>query len=435
MTVAEMTAGGFETGESFARGLDAAGPWPAIRDRFHLPLADDARSLVYLCSHSLGLQPRAARDAVVRELDRWARLGVEGHFQGEPSWYTYQQSMRGPLARLVGGRPDEVVLMNGLTVNLHLLLATFYRPTRDRPKILIEEPSFPSDLYAVQSQLRHHGLEPRDALLAWRPRDGEATLRVEDCEALLDAHGREVAVVLLNAVNFLTGQRLDVGRLTAAAHRHGCTVGIDLAHAVGNVPLALHDWGVDFAVWCTYKYLCGGPGAVAGCFVHEKHGRDPTLPRLAGWWGNDPGSRFRMQLQPEFVPMAGADGWQVSNPPILALAPIRAALDVFDEVGPEALRARSVTLTGYLDFLLRRVGGAAFDVLTPADPEQRGCQLSLRVRHGPRDLLRRLQQEGVVADFREPDVIRVAPVPLYNTFHEVWRFAEILAREARAHAV
>ena len=418
---------GFEPDESFALGRDAADPLARFRDQFHLPRRPDGRPALYFCSHSLGLQPRAARRFVEEEMARWGDLGVAGHFAGDPPWYTYQEAMRPALARLVGAFPDEVVLMNGLTVNLHLMLETFYRPVAGRFKILLDSPPFPSDLYAVTSQLRRFGLDPATALLTVPPR-ADGLVRIEDVEELLTRQGRETAVVVWNAVNFLTGQWFDVPRLVTAARRRGVVVGLDLAHAAGNVPLALHEWDVDFAVGCTYKYLCGGPGAVGACFVHRRHGGNRDLPRLAGWWGNDPAARFRMQLEPDFTPKPGADGWQVSNPPVLALAPLRASLALFDEAGLGAVRAKSVALTGYLQDLLDRLPAGRFGVLTPRDPGQRGCQLSLRVPGGAKEFLKALEAEGVVADFREPDVVRLAPAPLYNTFHEVWQLAGVLAR-------
>ncbi|HXG11541.1 MAG TPA: kynureninase [Gemmataceae bacterium] len=416
----------FQADESFARQLDAADPLGRYRDHFLIPAGPDGRPVIYLCGHSLGLQPRSVRAFLEQELEDWARLAVDAHFKGRTPWYSYHEIFRGPIARLVGATADEVVVMNGLTVNLHLMLVSFYRPAGERRLILMEEPTFPSDRYAVASQLRLHGLDPAEALLTVKPRPGEHLIRTEDIEALLEERGREVAVVVFSGVNFVTGQFFDIERITAAAHRQGCVVGWDLAHAVGNVELRLHDWEVDFAVWCSYKYLNGGPGAVAGCFIHEKHGRRTDLPRLAGWWGHDPATRFRMQLQPDWVPRPGADGWQLSNPPILALAPLRASLEIFDEAGMPALRARSKRLTGYLEYLLDRMPAGRYEVITPRDPARRGCQLSLLARERPEELLRILKTEGVVCDFREPNVIRVAPVPLYNTFHEVWQFAQIL---------
>jgi kynureninase len=417
----------FSTERDFARQLDALDPLSRFRDRFHLPRRETGEPAIYFCGHSLGLQPRATRELVLAELDAWARLGVEGHFHGDIPWYSYHELLRAPGARLVGALPEEVVYMNGLTVNLHLLLATFFRPTHQRHVILIDEPTFPSDRYAVLSHLRHHDLDPARTLLTIGPRDGEHLLREEAIEELLDREGPRIAVVLLAGVNFLTGQVLDIARLTRAAHAQGCILGVDLAHAAGNVPLALHDWEVDFAVWCSYKYLNSGPGAVAGAFIHDRHGQNLDLPRLAGWWGNDPATRFRMQLERDFVPRPGADGWQLSNPPILSMAPIRAALALFDEATMPALRARSERLTGYLLDLLSVLSPQRYEILTPREPSRRGCQVSLRVLDHPRETQRALQAAGVVCDFREPDVLRAAPVPLYNTFEEVWSFVQILA--------
>jgi kynureninase len=418
----------FAPGEAFARDLDRADPLRSLRDHFLLPRRPDGTPLVYLCGHSLGLQPTAARALIEQELDDWARLGVEGHFRGQTPWYSYHEALRDAGARLAGGRPHEVVFMNSLTVNLHLLLATFYRPAGTRRCILMDEPAFPSDVYAVQSQIGWHGLSPAECLLAARPRADEHTLRMWDVVELLERRGPDIAVVWWNGVNFLTGQFFDVARLTAAAHRQGCLVGLDLAHSLGNVPLQLHDWGVDFAVWCSYKYLNGGPGAVGGAFVHEKHGRDTALPRLAGWWGNDPATRFRLHLQPDFLPKEGADGWQVSNPPILAMVPLRASLALFDAAGMPALREKSTRLTGYLLALLDGLPRGRFEVVTPRDPAERGNQLSLLVHDQPRELVRALEEAGVVCDFREPNVVRVAPAPLYNTFEDVWTFADVLSR-------
>jgi kynureninase len=410
----------FQADESFALALDAADPLRHFREQFHLPQRPDGRPMLYFCGHSLGLQPRAARQCVEQELEAWARLGVEAHFHGRHPWYTFHENLRDSGARLAGAQPGEVVFMNSLTVNLHLLMLTFYRPTPTRSRILMDAPVFPSDRYAVQSQLRHRGFDPAEALLSVEPKD-EA-----DIEALLAERGEEIALVLLSGVNFLTGRALDLGRLAAAAHRRGCLFALDLAHAIGNVVLHLHDWDVDFAVWCGYKYLNGGPGCTAGAFVQERHGRDLTLPRLAGWWGNDPATRFHMHTQTSFIPSAGAEGWQLSNPPILAMAPLLASLALFDAAGMPALRGKSEQLTGYLYYLLERLAGDRFEILTPRDPARRGCQLSLSIQHRPRELLSTLQAEGILCDFREPNVLRVAPVPLYNTFHEVWTFAHLL---------
>jgi kynureninase len=416
----------FAPDEGFARRLDAEDPLSPFRGQFLLPRWPEGAPLVYLCGHSLGLQPAAARGLVQQELDDWARLGVDGHFHGTTPWYSYHEALRDSGARLVGALPHEVVFMNSLTVNLHLMMATFYQPSGRRRCVLIDEPAFPSDLYAVQSQIRHHGHQPADALLAIGPRGAEPIVRPGDVEEMLDRRGKEIAVVVWNAVNFLTGQLFDPKHLTTIAHRQGCIVGLDLAHAVGNVPLSLHEWGADFAVWCSYKYLNGGPGAVGGAFVHERHGRNISLPRLAGWWGNDPATRFRMQLQPDFIPKEGADGWQVSNPPILAMAPLRASLALFDAAGMPAVREKSKRLTAYLFELLDRLPAGHFEVVTPRDPGQRGSQVSLLVHDRPRELVTALERAGITCDFREPNVVRLAPAPLYNTYHDVWQFADAL---------
>jgi len=317
--------------------------------------------------------------------------------------------------------------MNSLTVNLHLMMATFYRPTKSRFKILMEEPAFPSDTYAIKTQIMHHGLDPQDALILARPRKGEFTIRAEDIVDLINKHADQLAAVVFGGANFFTGQLFDIEKITAAAHKHGIIAGFDLAHAVGNVPLSLHDWNVDFAVWCSYKYLNAGPGAVAGAFVHERHATNTSLPRLAGWFGNDPNSRFRLHLEPDFIPVPSADGWQISNPPIFSMAPLRASLAMFDEAGGmEPLRAKSVRLTSYLEFLLNQNASKRFTIITPKSRNDRGCQLSIQAHEHPKELHKELIAADVKCDFREPNVIRVAPTPLYNTFHEVWRFAQLL---------
>ena len=314
----------FSTDEDFALRLDAEDSLCGFREKFHLPVGKDGKPLIYFAGNSLGLMPKSARQIVEQELDDWATLGVDAHLDANTPWYSYHETLREPVARLVGAQPNEVICMNSLTVNLHLMLATFYRPTKSRFKILMEDPAFPSDTYAIKTQIVHHGLDPKNALALARPRKDEFTARTEDIVDLVEKHGDEIALVMIAGVNFFTGQLFDIPTITQAAQRRGIVVGVDLAHAIGNVPLALHDWNVDFAVWCSYKYLNAGPGAVAGAFVHERHATNTKLPRLAGWFGNDPNTRFRMQLEPEFIPVPSADGWQISNPPIFSMAPLRA---------------------------------------------------------------------------------------------------------------
>ena len=417
----------YSTEETFAVKLDREDPLASFREKFHLPLGNDGRPLIYFAGNSLGLMPKTARADVSRELEDWAKLGVDAHLNAKTPWYTYHESVREPMARLVGARPHEVICMNSLTINLHLMMATFYQPTKSKFKILMEEPAFPSDTYAVKTQIAHRGFTPKTALILAAPKASEFTIPMEELIGLIERHAKELALVLVGGVNFFTGQLFDIASVAAAAQRYGIIVGIDLAHAVGNVPLNLHDWNVDFAVWCSYKYLNAGPGAVAGAFIHERHATNTALPRLAGWFGNDPNTRFRLHLEPDFIPVRSADAWQVSNPPIFSMAPVRSSLAVFEEAGGmEPLRAKSLQLTGYLEFLLQNAGPKRFSVITPAEPGARGCQLSIRVHEQPKELFARLETAGVRCDFREPDVIRAAPTPLYNTFYDVWRFAQIL---------
>jgi len=417
----------FSDNEDFAKQLDAQDSLHVFREKFHLPANRSGEPLIYFAGNSLGLMPKTAKQIVEQELEDWARLGVDAHLKAKTPWYSYHETLREPAARLVGAQPIEVISMNSLTVNLHLMMATFYRPTKARFKILMEDPAFPSDTYAIKTQIIHHGLDPKDTLILARPRSGEFTVRTEEILDLMEKHADELEVVLIGGVNFFTGQLFDIPTITAAARKHGITVGVDLAHAIGNVPLSLHDWNVDFAVWCSYKYLNAGPGAVAGAFVHERHATNTNLARLAGWFGNDPDTRFRMHLEPEFIPVPSADGWQISNPPILSMAPLRASLAIFEEAGMDALRQKSIKLTNYLQFLLED-GGASklFNVITPREADERGCQLSIQVQERPKELFGKLEAAGVKCDFREPNVIRAAPTPLYNTFHDVWRFARIL---------
>ncbi len=419
----------FERTLAYARARDAADGLARFRDAFAHPVSDAGVPLVYLCGHSLGLQPLAARQRVNEELDDWAALGVRGHESARRAWIPYHEQMTSGLAALAGAKPGEVVAMNSLTVNLHLMLASFYRPVAGRSRILMEANAFPSDRHAVASQIRWHGLDPRAELLELAPADGSAHTTLEQIEYFLAHRGAEIALVLWPGTQYLSGQVFELARIAAAARKAGCAVGFDLAHSIGNVPLNLHDSGADFAVWCSYKYLNAGPGAIGGCFVHERHARSPLRPRLAGWWGHDPRTRFAMG--PDFDPAPGAEGWQISNPSILAAAPLLASLELFAQAGLTHLRAKSVALTGYLDFLLDPL---ALDVLTPLGSHSRGCQLSVRLRRNAqqsRAVFEQLQAAGMVCDWREPDVIRVAPVPLYNTFEEVFRFATALEAALR----
>jgi kynureninase len=415
--------------ERFACEMDAEDPLRIFRDKFHLPLGREGKPVIYFAGNSLGLMPKSTRQSVEEELDNWAKLGVDAHHGAGTPWYSYHEALREPTARLIGAKPIEVICMNSLTVNLHLMMATFYRPNKSRFKILMEEPAFPSDTYAIKTQIVHRGFDPKEALILARPRKGDFTIRTEDILDLIEKYADRLAVVMFAGINFFTGQLFDIPTITKAAQKHGIMAGFDLAHAIGNVPLALHAWNVDFAVWCSYKYLNAGPGAVAGAFVHERHATNTKLPRLAGWFGNDPNTRFRLHLEPEFIPVPSVDGWQVSNPSIFAMAPLRASLAIFDEAGGmERLRAKSIRLTGYLEFLLTEIGSKKFSVITPRESDARGCQLSVKAHEHPKELFGKLQAAGVKCDFREPNVIRVAPTPFYNTFHEVWRFAKILAQ-------
>jgi kynureninase len=412
-----------------ALALDAADPLRPFRNEFLIPKHRD-RDQVYFVGNSLGLQPRGARAHVLEVLDKWAGEAVEGHFTGATGWMNYHALVREPLARLVGAQPDEVVAMNTLTVNLHLMLASFYRPVVGRTAILIEAGAFPSDRHAVESQIRLHGLDPATALVEVQADEPGGTISMAAIERAIAEHGPRLALVLWPGVQYRTGQAFDLAEIARLVHAQGAVAGFDLAHAVGNLPLALHDSGADFAVWCHYKYVNAGPGAVAGCFVHERHGHS-GLPRMAGWWGHDAATRFRMA--PEFVPAAGAEGWQLSNPPVLALAPLRASLEQFDRAGGMAvLRAKSEKITGFLDTLIRQRLAGTLEIITPAEPSRRGAQLSLRVAGGRdqssrsrgRELFGYLRDTGILGDWREPDVIRIAPAPLYNRYSDVLRFVE-----------
>jgi len=417
-----MATARFDTAAGFAAEMDARDPLARFRQQFHIPPAPDGGESVYLCGHSLGLQPRRVREYIEQELHDWEELAVEAHFRARYPWLPYHRLLTEKMAALVGGLPIEVVVMNSLTVNLHLMMVSFYRPTTQRHKIVIEGGAFPSDQYAVKSQLRFHGLDPANSLIELKPRLSEATIRTEDIEALIEREGHSIALIMLGGVNYATGQAFDMEAITRAGHAQGCVVAFDLAHAAGNLPVKLHDWGVDFAVWCSYKYLNGGPGCVAGCFVHERHARAWERPRFAGWWGHEETTRFRMG--PDFHPTPGAEGWQLSNPSIMSMAPLRASLDIFAEAGIDRLRDKSVSLTGYLEFLLDQQAAGSFSILTPREPERRGAQLSVRLRENARAVVDRLTAQGILCDWREPDILRATPVPLYNSYRDVHRFVE-----------
>ncbi len=420
----------------YARSCDAADPLRRFREEFHFPVIEGKRVL-YFTGNSLGLQPKSARIALETELDDWAQWGVEGHFHARNPWYSYHERFAEDAASLVGALPSEVVMMNALTVNLHLLMVSFFRPDRatGRTKLLCEAKAFPSDQYAIESQLRFHGLDPAEHLIEVAPREGEHLIRHEDVLEAIAKAGDELALVMIGGVNYYSGQVFDMAEITRAAHEVGALAGFDLAHAAGNIPMQLHEWDVDFACWCTYKYLNSGPGAVAGAFVHERHGNNPDLPRFAGWWGHDTNERF--QMKPGFKPMPGAEGWQMSNAPVFNMAIHRASLDLFKAAGFAALREKSVALTTYLEFILagisREVSGANFEVITPSDPAQRGCQLSVLAHGKGKSLFDALTAKGVIVDWREPNVIRMAPVPLYNNFEDIHQFG-VLLRECLAEA-
>lgn len=417
----------FENSSSFARKLDQQDPLRSFRSRFHLPRVN-GKTALYFTGNSLGLQPKTTKNFVNEELEDWAKLGVEGHVHSRRPWLYYHKFTKKTLARLTGAKPAEVVAMNQLTVNLHLMLVSFYNPTQERFKILTEHGAFSSDQYAFETQLKFHGLDPEQALIELKPRPGETVLRTEDILEAITTHGPQLALVIFGGVQYYTGQFFDLKKITETAHRAGAMAGFDLAHAIGNVPLNLHKDDVDFAVWCSYKYLNAGPGAIAGAFVHERHAKNSALPRFAGWWGHNEAERF--QMKKGFQPIAGVDGWQVSNVPILQSAALLASLEIFEEAGIKNLRAKSELLTSYLEFILREIDPARqhFELLTPVNPKERGCQLSVFMKQNGKKIFRKLTAAGVIADWREPDVIRVAPVPLYNTFEDVWRLGEILKK-------
>lgn len=411
----------------YARKMDSEDSLKEFRNRFHIP-QHEGKDCIYLTGNSLGLQPKNTREYVLQELDDWARFGVEGHFEAKHPWFSYHEIFPKQLAKIMGALPEEVVAMNQLTVNLHVLLTTFYRPTKQRYKIICEARAFPSDQYAFESQARLHGFDPEEAIVEVPPREGEHNISTGDILSAIQKAGDSLALVVFGGVNYYSGQVFDMKAITEAAHAAGAYAGFDLAHAAGNIALSLHDWKVDFACWCSYKYLNSGPGGVAGAYIHQKHASNTSLPRLAGWWGYEKESRFRMK--PGFRPIATAEGWQLSNAPVLSMAAHKAALDIFEEAGMEALHRKSSLLTGYLFFLLdginRQHPKKIIEVITPREDGAHGCQVSILMLEKGREVFDALIARGVIADWREPNVIRVAPVPLYNSFEDVWQFGNII---------
>ena len=400
---------------------DALAPY---RNQFHIPKDKHGNDWLYFTGNSLGLQPKSTKKYIQQELDDWANLGVEGHFEAKNPWMPYHEYLTNSMAKIVGAKPIEVVIMNTLTTNLHLLMVSFYQPTKAKYKIVIESDAFPSDRYAVQTQLEFHGFDANDGLIEWKPRQGEELIRIEDLENILEDQGDEIALLLIGGVNYYTGQYLDLKRIAQLGHSKNCMVGIDLAHGAGNIQPELHDSGVDFAAWCTYKYLNSGPGSLAGLFVHEKHAHNKDLKRFAGWWSHNKSTRFNMRQPLDVIP--GAEGWQLSNPPILSMAAIKASLDMFNDVGMDALREKSKKLTGYFEFLISELKNDKIKIITPSNPDERGCQLSIQVKDADKSLHQKLTDAHIITDWREPDVIRCAPVPLYNSFEDVYRMVEKL---------
>lgn len=423
----------YEFSESFARQMDVQDTLSGFRDRFYFPQIN-GKEAIYFCGNSLGLQPKTVATYINKELDNWAKLGVDGHFYGEDAWYHVRKKSKPALSAIVGAHEHEVVAMNNLSSNLHFLMVSFYRPDQTRYKIITEAGAFPSDMYMLETQVKFHGLDPEKCIVELSPRAGEYTLRTEDILMAIEAHKENLALVMMAGLQYYTGQVFDMKAITAAAHQVGARAGFDLAHAVGNAKLELHDWGVDFATWCSYKYLNSGPGNISGIFVHERHAENQELPRFAGWWGHDEGERFRMEKG--FKPMYGADGWQLANSNVLALAAHQASLDIFEEAGMDRLRAKSELLTGYLEFLIEKISGdsGVLEIITPKIPNERGCQLSLLIHKGGKSVFDEFYKHGVVGDWRNPNVIRLAPTPLYNSLIDIYQFAKILEQSLQKFA-
>jgi len=414
----------YQNSLDYAKQLDQEDSLSYLRKEFHIPKDKQGNEWLYFTGNSLGLQPKNTQKYIQQELDDWANFGVEGHFEAQNPWLSYHEFLTDNMAKIVGAKPIEVVVMNTLTTNLHLLMASFYQPTKEKYKIVIESDAFPSDRYAVQSQLEFHGYDANDGLVEWKPREGEELLRMEDLESILEEQGDDIALLLIGGVNYYTGQYLDIKKIGELGHAKNCMVGIDLAHGAGNIQPNLHDSNVDFAAWCTYKYLNSGPGSLAGLFVHERHANRKDLPRFAGWWNHNKETRFNMR-QP-FDVMSGAEGWQLSNPPILSMAAIRASLDMFAKVGMKALREKSEKLTGFFEYLINQIDSDQIQIITPSNPKERGCQLSIQVKNADKSLHKKLTENNIITDWREPDVIRCAPVPMYTSFEDVYRMMVVL---------
>ncbi len=414
----------FENTLAFAKHLDEKDALRKQRSKFHIPKDKEGKDWLYFTGNSLGLQPKETQESIQTELDDWANLGVEGHFLGTNPWVTYHNLLTENMAQIVGAKPLEVTIANTLTVNLHLLMVSFYRPTKSKFKILIESDAFPSDRYAVESQLQFHGFDPKESLVEWKPRKGEELLNIEDLEKIIDEQGDEIALLLIGGLNYYTGQFLDLKRIAEIGHAKNCVVGIDLAHGAGNIQPNLHESGVDFSTWCTYKYLNSGPGSLSGIFVHERHAHNKDLPRFAGWWNHKLETRFNMRLPFDVIP--GAEGWHLSNAPVLAMAPIKTSLEMFAEVGMDKLRKKAIQLTGFLEFLLNELDSDRIHIITPKNPTERGCQLSIQVKDADKSLHQKLIEKHIITDWREPDVIRCAPVPMYNSFEDVYKMVQEL---------
>ena len=414
----------YQNSLDYAKQLDQEDPISYLRNEFHIPRDKEGKEWLYFTGNSLGLQPKITSKYIEQELDDWANFGVEGHFEAKNPWLSYHELLTDTMAKVVGAKPIEVVVMNTLTTNLHLLMVSFYQPSKTKYKIIIESDAFPSDRYAVQSQLSFHGFDPEEALIEWKPKEGKELLELEDLKSILDSQGDEVALLLIGGVNYYTGQYLDIKKIAELGHAKKCMVGIDLAHGAGNIQPNLHDSSIDFAAWCTYKYLNSGPGSLSGLFVHEKHAQRKDLPRFAGWWNHNKETRFNMR-QP-FDVMEGAEGWQLSNPPILSMAAVKASLDIFEKVGMDALVKKSKKLTGFFEYLVNEIASDTIKIITPTNPNERGCQLSLQVKNTDKNLHKKLTENNIITDWREPDVIRCAPVPMYTSFEDVYHMVTIL---------